>query len=62
MIDPPTMSADRSGKTLVGLALSHLFQFGHTQSDDVVAKKSAPTFLKNIAALLKNQKVVYADR
>ena len=50
------------GKTLVGVALSELFQFGHTQSDDVTTKKTAPTFLKNIAALLGKVNVVYADR
>lgn len=50
------------GKTLIGNALQHLFDFGHTQSDDVTAKKTAPTFLKNIAALLAKKDVVYADR
>jgi tRNA ligase len=51
-----------AGKTLIGLALSHLFGFGHTQSDDVTAKRTAPTFLKNIAALLQKKDVVFADR
>jgi tRNA ligase len=50
------------GKTLIGNALQHLFNIGHTQSDDVTAKKTAPTFLKNIAALLEKKDVVYADR
>ncbi|KAK8858676.1 hypothetical protein IAR55_002905 [Kwoniella newhampshirensis] len=50
------------GKTLIGVALSRLFGFGHTQSDDVTAKRTAPTFLKNITALLRKQDVVYADR
>lgn len=50
------------GKTLIGLVLSKLFGWGHTQSDDVTAKKSAPTFLRNIAALLDKHDVVYADR
>jgi tRNA ligase len=50
------------GKTLVGLALAKLYGFGHTQSDDVTAKRSAPTFLKNIEKLLKTNDVVYADR
>jgi tRNA ligase len=50
------------GKTLIGNALKHLFGFGHTQSDDVTSKKTAPTFLKNIAALLEKKDVVYADR
>jgi tRNA ligase len=46
----------------MGVALSRLFAFGHTQSDDVTTKRSAPAFLRNIAALLKTNKVVYADR
>ncbi|WWD18570.1 hypothetical protein CI109_103023 [Kwoniella shandongensis] len=50
------------GKTLIGVALSKLFGFGHTQSDDVTTKRTAPTFLKNITALLKKEDVVYADR
>lgn len=56
------MAVPGCGKTLVGLVLSKLFGWGHTQSDDVTTKKSAPTFLRNIAALLKDHDVVYADR
>lgn len=56
------MAVPGTGKTLVGLVLSKLFGWGHTQSDDVTSKKSAPTFLTNIAALLKDHDVVYADR
>ena len=44
------------------MALSHLFGFGHTQSDDVTVKKAAPAFLKNVAGLLKNHDVVIADK
>jgi tRNA ligase len=54
--------ADLLGKTLIGVALSKLFGMGHTQSDDVTTKKTAPTFLKNIVELLKKNDVVYADR
>nr|XP_018262247.1 uncharacterized protein I303_05263 [Kwoniella dejecticola CBS 10117]OBR84405.1 hypothetical protein I303_05263 [Kwoniella dejecticola CBS 10117] len=50
------------GKTLIGVALSRLFGFGHTQSDDVTTKRTAPTFIKNITALLQKEDVVYADR
>ncbi|ORX37301.1 RNA ligase-domain-containing protein [Kockovaella imperatae] len=50
------------GKTLVGVALTRLFGFGHTQSDDVTAKRTAPTFLKNITDLFKTNDVVFADR
>ena len=47
---------------MIGLALNDLFGFGHTQSDDVTTKKTAPTFLRNIASLLDKKDVVYADR
>nr|GAT52938.1 RNA ligase [Mycena chlorophos] len=50
------------GKTAVAVALVHIFGFGHTQSDDVTAKKPAPVFLKNVAALLKKHDVVIADK
>jgi len=53
---------DRLGKTTVALALSHLFGFGHTQSDDVSAKKPAPIFLKNVVNLLKSKDIVIADK
>ncbi|KAL7423003.1 tRNA ligase [Cryptotrichosporon argae] len=51
-----------TGKTAIGVALAHLFGFGHRQSDDVTAKKSAPTFLRNIVELFRTHDVVYADR
>ncbi|KZT66611.1 hypothetical protein DAEQUDRAFT_752049 [Daedalea quercina L-15889] len=50
------------GKTSVAVALSHLFGFGHTQSDDVKVKKAAPIFIKNVVGLLKNHDVVIADK
>lgn len=50
------------GKTSVSVALSHIFGFGHTQSDDVHAKKSAPAFLKNVVKLLQSHDVVIADK
>lgn len=56
------MAVPGCGKTMVGLVLSRLFGWGHTQSDDITSKKSAPGFLKNIATLLKSHDVVYADR
>ncbi|ORY25650.1 RNA ligase-domain-containing protein [Naematelia encephala] len=49
-------------KTQIGLALSTLFGFGHTQSDDVMTKRTAPGFLKNITELFARNDVVYADR
>ncbi|CAK5279331.1 unnamed protein product [Mycena citricolor] len=51
-----------SGKTAVAVALTHIFGFGHTQSDDVKAKKAAPIFLKNVNALLTTHDVVIADK
>ncbi|KAF8520871.1 RNA ligase-domain-containing protein [Hysterangium stoloniferum] len=50
------------GKTSISVALTHLFDFGHTQSDDVKAKKPAPIFLKNVGQLLKKHDVVIADK
>ncbi|KAK0486146.1 RNA ligase [Armillaria novae-zelandiae] len=50
------------GKTTVAVALAHIFGFGHTQSDDVRAKKAAPVFLKNVTSLLNKHDVVIADK
>ncbi|CAK5270180.1 unnamed protein product [Mycena citricolor] len=50
------------GKTAVSVALSHIFGFAHTQSDDVRAKKPAPVFIKNVFDLLKKHDVVIADK
>ncbi|KAG5641321.1 hypothetical protein DXG03_005490 [Asterophora parasitica] len=50
------------GKTAVSVALVHIFGFGHTQSDDVMVKKAAPQFIKNVTALLKTHNVVIADK
>jgi tRNA ligase len=48
-----------TGKTAVSVALTSLFGFGHTQSDDV---KAAPTFVRNVVNLLKDHDVVIADK
>ncbi|KAG6889608.1 hypothetical protein C0995_016134 [Termitomyces sp. Mi166 len=50
------------GKTAVSVALAHIFGFGHTQSDDVVAKKPAPQFLKNVKEVLQTKDIVIADK
>ncbi|KAJ7036756.1 RNA ligase-domain-containing protein [Mycena alexandri] len=50
------------GKTAVAVALSHIFGFGHTQSDDVRARKAAPVFIQNVVELLKKHDVVIADK
>ena len=46
----------------MAIALANLFRFGHTQSDDVRAKKPAPIFVKNVVRLLKDHDVVIADK
>jgi tRNA ligase len=51
-----------TGKTAVSVALTSLFNFGHTQSDDIQAKKSASLFIKNVVNLLKHHDVVIADK
>ena len=50
------------GKTAVSVALAHIFKFGHTQSDDVRAKKPGPAFVRNVMELLKTHDVVIADK
>ncbi|GAA5863096.1 hypothetical protein JCM8547_002796 [Rhodosporidiobolus lusitaniae] len=50
------------GKTALGLELSHLFGWGHVQSDDFLQKKPAPHFLKAIKELLQKKDIVYADK
>lgn len=50
------------GKTSVAVALTHLFGFGHTQSDDIKAKKPGPVFIQNVTNLLKKNDVVIADK
>ncbi|KAG6841631.1 hypothetical protein C0991_009056 [Blastosporella zonata] len=50
------------GKTAVSVALAHIFGFGHTQSDNVLVKKPAPQFIKNVKELLQRKDVVIADK
>jgi tRNA ligase len=50
------------GKTSVSLALAHIFGFGHTQSDDIRVKNSAPAFIKKVVDLLRRHDVVIADK
>ena len=47
---------------MIGVALSHLFGFAHTQSDDVKAKKAAKHFEAEVAKLLEKNGVVFADK
>ncbi|KAF8491349.1 RNA ligase-domain-containing protein [Russula emetica] len=51
-----------AGKTSIAVALRELFHFGHTQSDDVKAKKPAPVFIQNVKKLLRDHDVVIADK
>ncbi|KAJ7205526.1 RNA ligase-domain-containing protein [Mycena pura] len=50
------------GKTAIAVALTHIFGFGHTQSDDVRAKRPAPIFINNVTTLLQTCDVVIADK
>jgi tRNA ligase len=50
------------GKTTIAVALAELFQFGHTQSDDVRAKKKGPAFIQSVKKLLRDHDVVIADK
>ncbi|KAE9407601.1 hypothetical protein BT96DRAFT_1039843 [Gymnopus androsaceus JB14] len=50
------------GKTSVAVALTHIFGFGHTQSDDVHVKRAAPVFVKKVQQLLTSHDVVIADK
>jgi len=50
------------GKTSIAVALTELFHFGHTQSDDVKAKRPAPVFIQNVKKLLPDYDVVIADK
>ena len=49
----------KPGKTSISIALAHIFGFGHTQSDDVLA---APAFIRNVTNLLYEHDVVIADK
>ncbi|KAK4702767.1 tRNA ligase, partial [Phenoliferia sp. Uapishka_3] len=50
------------GKTSLALSLSRLFDWGHTQSDDFIQKKSGPHFVKSVRDLLATKSVVIADK
>lgn len=52
----------RLGKTSIAVALVELFHFGHTQSDDIRAKKPARIFIRNVKELLGDHDVVIADK
>ena len=48
--------------TTIAVSLAELFQFGHTQSEDVRSKKKGPAFIQNVKKLLRDHDVVIADK
>ena len=50
------------GKTTVGLALSHLFGWGHIQNDNITGPKRPPRFTKMLLDQLEEKPAVFADR
>ena len=51
----------KTGKTSVSLALAHIFEFGHVQSNDVYSNRYAP-FIRDVFFLLRKNNVVIADK
>lgn len=56
------MAVPGCGKTALGVALSRLFPWAHTQSDNVMNKRTGPAFLSNVQKALETNDVVIADR
>ncbi|KAG5978523.1 hypothetical protein E4U55_006130 [Claviceps digitariae] len=50
------------GKTTLGLALTHLFGWGHIQNDNISGKGRQPRFVGAVLDQLQNHPVVFADR
>lgn len=50
------------GKTTIALALTHLFNWGHIQNDNISGKGRPPRFTKAVLNQLNDHPVVYADR
>ncbi|KAL0935925.1 tRNA ligase [Colletotrichum truncatum] len=50
------------GKTTIAVALTHLFQWGHVQNDNISGKGRPPRFTKAVLEQLKDHPVVVADR
>ncbi|KAI0303896.1 RNA ligase-domain-containing protein [Russula brevipes] len=50
------------GKTSISVALVELFRFGHTQSDNIRAKKAGPPFIQSVKKFLRDHDVVIADK
>jgi tRNA ligase len=50
------------GKTTIAVALSHLFNWGHVQNDNIQGKGRPPRFTKEVLTQLEDVPVVFADR
>jgi tRNA ligase len=50
------------GKTTIGLALTHLFGWGHIQNDNITGAKRPPRFTKAVLDTLDETAAVFADR
>jgi tRNA ligase len=50
------------GKTTIAIALTHLFNWGHVQNDNIKGKGRPPRFTKEVLEQLQHNPVVYADR
>ncbi|TDZ71957.1 tRNA ligase [Colletotrichum trifolii] len=50
------------GKTTIAVALTHLFNWGHVQNDNISGKGRPPRFTKAVLDQLKDHPVVIADR
>ncbi|KAM0325721.1 hypothetical protein ACHAQA_007021 [Verticillium albo-atrum] len=50
------------GKTTIAVALTHLFEWGHVQNDNITGKARPPRFTKAVLDLLQEHPVVIADR
>lgn len=50
------------GKTTIAVALTHLFNWGHVQNDNITGKGRPPRFTKEVLGQLRDIPVVFADR
>lgn len=50
------------GKTTIAVALTHLFNWGHVQNDNITGKARPPRFTAEVLSQLMEKPVVYADR
>lgn len=50
------------GKTTLAIALTHLFNWGHVQNDNITGKGRPPRFTKEVLTQLEDIPVVFADR